>query len=143
MLTWISGRRSATSLFHPLPLGAVMPRPTFFLILSALLLGNTPAPAQQVVSLARQPARFATRHLNTSAMRIVPIASIETVASPSRRTRNGLIGGAIGAVGGLAVCTVISNIVNDGTGFSTCTWNGYVLTGAIGFGVGFAVGWML
>jgi hypothetical protein len=120
-----------------------MPRLTFFLILCALLAGNTAAPAQQVVSLARQPAVFATLRLTTSASRIVPITSIETAAPAGRRTRNGLIGGAIGAVGGLAVCTVISNLVNDGTGFSTCTWNGYVLTGAIGFGVGFAVGWML
>jgi hypothetical protein len=62
----------------------------------------------------------------------------------SRRGRRALIGGAIGAVAGLAVCTVISNLTDERVrGFSTCTWKGYLLTGGIGFGVGFAAGWLL
>ena len=65
-------------------------------------------------------------------------------AGITRRGRRALVGGAIGAVAGLAVCTVISNMTDEGAkGFSTCTWKGYLLTGGIGFGVGFAAGWLL
>ena len=65
-------------------------------------------------------------------------------AAISPRGRRALIGGAIGAAAGLAVCTVISNLTDEGAeGFSTCTWKGYLLTGGIGFGVGFAAGWLL
>ena len=60
-----------------------------------------------------------------------------------RRGRNALIGGAIGTVAGLAFCTVVSNLVNDpGSGFSTCTLNGYLLTGGIGLAAGVLIGLM-
>ena len=58
--------------------------------------------------------------------------------------RRALIGGAIGAVAGVAMCTAISNLVKDqATGFSTCTGDGYLLFGSAGFVLGFAVGWAL
>ena len=62
----------------------------------------------------------------------------------SRRVRHALIGGAIGAVAGLAVCTAISNIADDAAvdRFTTCTAKGYLLTGSIGFATGFLVGWL-
>lgn len=56
------------------------------------------------------------------------------------RVRNALIGGAIGAAAGAAFCTVVSNLTNEGTGFSTCTRDGYLLTGGIGFALGALVG---
>ncbi|MBA2460125.1 MAG: hypothetical protein H0V43_14375 [Gemmatimonadales bacterium] len=57
------------------------------------------------------------------------------------RGRHALIGAAIGTVAGLAFCTVFSNLANDpGTGFSTCTLKGYLLTGGVGFGLGLLVG---
>lgn len=57
------------------------------------------------------------------------------------RAGNALLGGAIGAAAGVVFCTVVSNIAKDeGTGFSTCTTNGYLLTGGIGFALGMVVG---
>lgn len=35
-------------------------------------------------------------------------------------------------------CTIVSN--DPGSGFSTCTTTGYLLTGGIGFAVGLAAG---
>ena len=83
----------------------------------------------------------------------IPLAAESALASTtvvvpatqpaSQRLRRGLIGGAIGAVAGAAVCTAISNLTNEGTGFSSCTRKGYLLFGAGGFALGFAVGWVL
>jgi hypothetical protein len=57
--------------------------------------------------------------------------------------RGGVIGGLIGSVAGIAMCTLISNaFFNEGTGFSTCTTKGNVLFGAGGFAVGFTIGWL-
>ena len=74
---------------------------------------------------------------------IQPTAVLVPAASP-HRTRNALIGGVIGAAAGVAVCTVISNIADDAAEdrFTTCTAKGYFLTGGIGFGAGFLVGWL-
>jgi hypothetical protein len=79
----------------------------------------------------------AESHLTDSAV------VIATTRPASQRLRHGLIGGAIGAVAGAAVCTAISNLTNEGTGFSSCTRKGYLLFGAGGFALGFAVGWVL
>ena len=54
--------------------------------------------------------------------------------------RHALIGSAIGAAAGVAFCTAVSNLTNEGTGFSTCTRDGYLLTGGIGFALGALVG---
>jgi hypothetical protein len=64
------------------------------------------------------------------------------IALESRdRTRNAFLGGVIGAAAGVAFCTIVSNIAKDeGTGFSTCTTKGYLLTGGIGFALGLVVG---
>lgn len=68
---------------------------------------------------------------------------VPATQASGQRLRRGLVGGAIGAVAGAAVCTAISNLTNEGTGFSTCTRKGYLLFGAGGFALGFAVGWVL
>lgn len=66
-------------------------------------------------------------------------------AKSGDRLRHGLIGGAIGAAAGVVVCTVISTIADDSAdpGLSTCTFKGYLLTGGIGFALGFGVGLVL
>jgi hypothetical protein len=87
--------------------------------------------------LATQPPRF-------QSWRPVPVPGnvpARAVVVTKRRGRNALIGGAIGTVAGLTFCTVVSNLVNDpGSGFSTCTLKGYLLTGGVGFGLGFLIG---
>lgn len=72
-----------------------------------------------------------------------PASSVRLpVAESGDRLRHGLIGGAVGAVAGVIVCTVISTIADDSAdpGLSTCTLKGYLLTGGIGFALGFGVG---
>lgn len=52
-----------------------------------------------------------------------------------------MIGALIGGAAGIVTCTVISNWVKDsGTGFSTCTWKGYLLLGGSGAGLGALIG---
>lgn len=76
-----------------------------------------------------------------------PAISTEAVRMPGasrHRLRNALIGGVVGAAAGAIVCTAISNIADDAAvdRFTTCTAKGYLLTGGIGFGAGFLVGWL-
>ena len=57
------------------------------------------------------------------------------------RAGNAALGGVLGALAGVAVCTVVSNLVKDeGTGFSTCTAKGYLLLGGVGLGLGALIG---
>jgi len=59
------------------------------------------------------------------------------------RFRRGVIGGLIGAVAGLATCTLISTaFFNEGGGMSTCTTEGNLAFAGGGFALGFAVGWL-
>jgi energy-converting hydrogenase Eha subunit A len=80
-----------------------------------------------------------------SAAFIVPItpAAGQVVAASRDRERHALIGGAIGAVVGVAACTAISTLVDDAAdgGLSACPLDTYLLFGVAGFGLGFAVGW--
>lgn len=75
-----------------------------------------------------------------------PVGSRRNLTPPagfSERVGRAVMGGAIGAVGGVVFCTIVSNLAKDeGTGFSTCTTKGYLLTGGVGFGLGFLVGWL-
>ena len=73
----------------------------------------------------------------------VSTPSVRTVTSSQHGARRALVGGVIGAVGGVVFCTAVSNVANDSAGgFSTCTLKGYLLTGSVGFALGFAVGWL-
>ena len=70
-----------------------------------------------------------------------PIRLIVAVDSKPDRLGNALLGAAIGGAAGIITCTVISNIAKDaGTGFSTCTWKGYLLLGGSGAGLGALIG---
>ena len=63
-------------------------------------------------------------------------------SSGSPRLRRGVIGGLIGAVAGIATCTLISNaFFNEGGGMSTCTTKGNLIFAGGGFAGGFAIGW--
>jgi hypothetical protein len=60
----------------------------------------------------------------------------------SRQLRRGVLGGVIGAVAGVATCTLISNVFfNEGEGLSTCTTKGNLVFAGGGFAAGFAIGW--
>lgn len=81
----------------------------------------------------------------------VPSSVLETLADGlppepnggSNRLTRGLIGGLIGVVAGVAMCTLLSNaFYNEGGGFSTCTTKGNLLFAGGGLAVGFAVGWV-
>jgi hypothetical protein len=70
-----------------------------------------------------------------------PIRITVAASESPDRVGNALLGAAIGAAAGIVTCTVISNIAKDpGTGFSTCTWKGYLLLGGTGAGLGGLVG---
>jgi hypothetical protein len=60
------------------------------------------------------------------------------------RLRRGVIGGLIGAVAGVATCTLISNAFfnEGGSGMSTCTTEGNLTFAGGGFALGFAIGWL-
>lgn len=70
-----------------------------------------------------------------------PIRITMTAGESTHRVRNSVIGAAIGGAAGVVTCTVISNIAKDaGSGFSTCTWKGYLLLGGSGAGLGALIG---
>jgi hypothetical protein len=119
--------------------------------LAALLAGLVFATAGAVQAQRPQPllAAAATRFeawqpTTWSEDAIAPSAGRLVATSPDRR-RHALIGGAIGAVAGVAVCTAISTLVDDSAdgGLSACPLDTYLLFGAAGFGLGFAIGWVV
>jgi hypothetical protein len=92
-------------------------------------------------SLVLDDPAFASWTTGPATPVIAPDA-VRVPVEPSHRIRNALIGGAIGAAAGAVVCTVISTIADDSASarISTCTWNGYLLLGSIGFAAGFGIG---
>ena len=75
---------------------------------------------------------------------ITPASGQLVVTSPNRK-RHALIGGAIGVVTSVVVCTAISTLADDSAdgGLSACPLDTYLLFGAAGFGLGFAIGWSI
>jgi hypothetical protein len=74
---------------------------------------------------------------------ILPDAFPPDSQGGSNRLTRGVIGGLIGAMAGVAVCTLFSNaFFNEGGGFSTCTTKGNLMFAGGGLAVGFAVGWL-
>jgi len=74
----------------------------------------------------------------------LPLGGDQTQESGgSHRLQRGVVGGLIGAVGGVVACTLISNAVYDGiSGMSTCTTEGNVIFAGTGFALGFTIGWL-
>lgn len=107
---------------------------TWLLLAGLSIAGPLGAQSEKpVIVFATRPAQFASWP---------PAAMLnEAPGFEHPRARNVLIGSAIGAAAGLVVCTIVSNLVNDpGSGFSTCTLNGYLLTGGIGLAGGLLIG---
>jgi hypothetical protein len=107
-------------------------------LLLSLALGVWSAPAVD------SPLPFASFRAGVSAP-VGPPAPPRRISmssdQPTHRVRNALIGALIGGAAGIVTCTVISNIAKDpGTGFSTCTWKGYLLLGGSGAGLGGLIG---
>ncbi len=112
------------------------------LLLAAGIIVSLPSPAHAQASgaLLLPRVEFASWTPGSGAEPGV-VPSVSAAATRLRpKARSALIGGAIGAVAGLGFCTAVSNIMNDGTGFSTCTLDGYLVTGSVGFVLGAAVG---
>jgi hypothetical protein len=67
------------------------------------------------------------------------------VPTHRNRTRHALIGGAIGAVAGFAVCTTISTLADDSAngGVSFCPLDTTLLIMGGGFALGAAIGWAI
>jgi hypothetical protein len=114
------------------------------LVLTLLLLPSTTLAQGPRAAPVFSVRAAATSDEASAVGRIVPEAVAMPASSP-HRVRNALIGGAIGTAAGLVVCTAISNIADDAAvdRFTTCTTSGYLLTGSIGFGAGFLVGWLV
>lgn len=113
------------------------------LLLSLLLLPSVALAQGPRASPAFLSGGAAASAEPSAAGRVLPGAVAMPAAAP-RRVRNALIGGAIGTAAGLVACTAISNIADDAAvdRFTTCTAKGYLLTGSIGFGAGFLIGWL-
>jgi len=108
----------------------------FLPVIAVLALAAKPVVAQPAATSHRPnpTARAAPTPRDSGATRILPAASPSLTSrlrlEPALRRRNraghAVIGGLIGGVTGIIVCTAISNYVKDeGTGFSTCTTSGY------------------
>jgi hypothetical protein len=71
--------------------------------------------------------------------------NVRLVPAARNRTRQALIGGAIGAGVGVVFCTAVSTLVDDSAegGVSFCPWDSYLLIGGAGAVLGAAVGWVI
>lgn len=110
------------------------------------LAGAAPARAQTPQPLpATAPVRFESWHamspLGTDGMP----AAVRLEAGSRNRTRNALLGGAIGAAAGVVFCTAVSTLANDSAdgGLSFCPLDSYLLIGGGGFLLGAAIGWLM
>ena len=66
------------------------------------------------------------------------------LSSPNR-TRQALLGGAIGAAAGVVICTAFSTLINDSArgGLSFCPLDTNLLFGGAGFVLGAVIGWAI
>jgi uncharacterized BrkB/YihY/UPF0761 family membrane protein len=67
------------------------------------------------------------------------------VPGSQNRTRQALLGGVIGAVAGVAVCTAFSTLIDDSAkgGLSFCPLDTNLLFGGAGFVLGAVIGWAI
>jgi hypothetical protein len=113
----------------------------------------SPLSAQQKVDSlpTGDPSRPKVEWLLTARSRFEPVTirsdslpghlGASIAAAGSHRGRNAVLGALIGGVAGVVTCTVISNAIKDsGSGFTTCTGDGYLLFGLGGAGLGALVG---
>lgn len=123
-----------------------MPSRLAALIASLLLAIAGPAQSQSPQSLpAAVPIRFESWHPAAPLDLGSKPAASQFVATSRSRTRQALLGGAIGAVAGVVFCTAVSTLANDSAegGLSFCPLDSYLLIGGAGFALGFAIGWVV
>lgn len=114
-------------------------------LVASLVLGTIgETRAQNPRPLAAALARFQSWPASEPSSRSNAILARRELARKNR-TRQALLGGAIGAAAGLIGCTVISTLANDSAegGLSFCPLDSYLLIGGAGFVVGAAIGWVL
>lgn len=123
-------------------------------VVALLAVASGPAIAQPQTELSatrmlQQPAGrridsrlFATSNAERLSVRLAPKIFPAPQTTDAHRTRNAVIGGVIGSVVGIGVCTGISSLMNDSAkgGFSTCTTKGNLAFAAGGFVAGALVG---
>jgi hypothetical protein len=110
------------------------------------LAGAAPAHAQTPQPLpATPPLRFESWHAAFPLGAGGVPATMHLEASSRNRTRNALIGGAIGAAAGVVFCTAVSTLADDSAdgGLSFCPLDSYLLIGGGGFLLGAAIGWLI
>jgi hypothetical protein len=123
-----------------------MPSRLTILIAGLLLAIASPAQSQSPQSPpAALPIRFESwRPAAPLDLGSRPAAG-QFVVTSQKRGRQPLLGGAIGAVAGVVVCTAVSTLANDSAegGLSFCPLDSYLLIGGAGFALGFAIGWVV
>jgi hypothetical protein len=116
------------------------------LIFGILLATAGRADAQSPRSLATAvPLRFESWRPAAARERDGTPAIGQVVPARPHRTRNALLGGAIGAAVGVVFCTAVSTLANDSAdgGVSFCPLDSYLLIGGAGFALGFGLGWVI
>jgi uncharacterized BrkB/YihY/UPF0761 family membrane protein len=116
-----------------------------FLIAGLLLAIASPALSQSTASHpAIVPIRFESWR-PAAPVDLSGKSAVHFVASARNRSRQALLGGAIGAVAGVVFCTAVSTLTNDSAegGVSFCPLDSYLLIGGAGFALGFAIGWVI
>jgi hypothetical protein len=73
------------------------------------------------------------------------LGRLVTTTASQNRTRQALLGGAIGAGAGVVLCTVVSTLANDSAegGVSFCPLDSYLLIGGAGFVLGATIAWAI
>jgi hypothetical protein len=111
-----------------------------------LLLFASPARAQHPLPLAATvPPRFESWRPSSPNLESRRLTGDRFVTSEKNRTRQALLGGAIGAVAGFVFCTTISTLADDSAdgGVSFCPLDTTLLIVGGGFAVGAAIGWAI
>jgi hypothetical protein len=120
----------------------------FGLMVAGLLLAvpvlahaQSPPPLSPVLPLGFESWQAAASVHSSNELTLGPIAT----TAARNRTRQALLGGAIGAGAGVVFCTVVSSLTNDSAegGVSFCPLDSYLLIGGAGFVVGAAIGWTI
>ena len=116
------------------------------LLAGVVLLLSQPAQAQHPEPLpATRPLQFESWRVTSPAEAGSKLTSARLDLGSRSRTRNALLGGAIGAAAGLVVCTAFSTALDDSAdgGVSFCPLDTNLLFGGAGFVLGGAIGWAI
>lgn len=116
------------------------------LMAGLVLVGAGPAQAQSGQPLPTiRPLRFESWSASSPLEASSRLTVGRLTVGSRNRTRQALLGGAIGAAAGVVLCTAFSTLINDSAdgGLSFCPLDTNVLMGAAGFVLGAAIGWVI